>query len=1375
MKVIKNYWKSCLCFLLAFLCIISFIFYTNFLSAIDGGGAPKVAPSTKADSSAGGAKGMMDIHGYRLSVIDLDDSGDKHTNDNGWAYVDSSDVLHTNLGIAKIGYETKNWFYYTFDDVGFNSGGADHHTWLLGDGDLYDVGDNVMSNIKPNEGTDNAELQSLFDTLGVSDYSSEDAFTADLDSKIRGIDLNGDTAKVLKRTFGLDENDERWIVVIECLQAYGFGGGGSDGYRHFIWYGHTGYNCDDGTLGGWYSNSSNRYNDTGWRGASEEHGVSLIQEYNMWGSTSLDAIDGYVVYGALDGDGGGGNKSLANVSVTYTGEPNTSDASKFTSKGTVGGYIDGSLQNWNGSGWSSGFSVNMSTTGSNYTLVYTGTSKLTANAKTSVNDIITKGNSIGGLNLTWSTQEVNGDIHRGVTSAVSSVGGYKSTQAIADKLSGISGITNSSFSDAGFSGQTGTADITSAANATCVKAANSYSTDKAISKKGDFKKGETLGLGTEFIVKGSPVTSNHYVITVSDTGATVTKADTLSYTTNSVGSVTTQDNAVAVVVAKRTTANTNADAVKKGLNSSMTPKNVADTIANNLKYVEVKDTDASSRNVTVGHDTSNKNNGYVIYEVVSGDANAELAGSTKLEDWFLNKYTNNILETAYKEANSGKAFHFGINTTHTVWKKNNSDYYTKADCGAKLLVKTNKDYETTYKLEKSGTEATYDASLKKYYYPASASETFNGSDSIYKYPVTINTKTYDDAKNIDYAFNFIRSATGDIRSLSGITYAKYNDIGDSYDILKMKKAFGVVPSTVKTTAVGKSKVSGTISEVFKFSSIFKRTGNEHGFKDGASAVHGGWANYHTYGTPKKVVDNVTGKIIKVPNACRAMFCLNEPVASKNAGLIFNISSGNKFTYTLTGTAYKYQTAELSEGKNSLLGDKNTQGVATNANKPTGATKKNTNEYRYATVNRNSNVSLSFYPENYMVCKIGGTVFDTSAYKYVTVMSEVKRKAQSSSLYLVKVNTDIADDSTITGSTYSDTMQGGTSSLKNNDDSKNKVSIPAGSDVTVLADPTNVKIDLFGYALDVIDSSKDSTMKTGSHSSLSYGSVVKSGANVASAWGNASDHADKLKSNFTTWADNVMKVENFGADFILDVNNNTKGANFGATIGKVNHTSGAVEDGVYNIVVENGKVLESDIMEGGKVKVSSGAYKQLITQLAADYDCSYDEANALFKDSQIYTAILNAIESSTSSFNTSGKASGVAGSWTSTLGNGTNWYDEKVRTFVIRRYTNLGNTLSDITATDKLDYGLAPTGDASGKENASAGITYDAKWSLSLFFNPAKKADLDKLIFGDGTYFDPSTNTDVTGANNAYTVLLNRTPVKNADFWIPASSTSNFGF
>ena len=1331
MKVIKNYWKSCLCFLLAFLCILGCLNYTSLIYGWQGGGQAESSPYPGGSGPAGIGK-HEEATGFRVGIFNVDSGS------NGYVDISGSNlVVKTNPSAMENYYDGSKWVYFTpFNKNRLWSDGIDNDAGSFAHcNGVLDGQGNVVYYPTTARDTDsgNAAAVAFLNAVGLSSVSCSttqdfENILQTINTALNSIDFQSSQADSLVRAFDADPSSD-YIVVLEVADCFTLDS-----------------SCYNGYLGRLSAlvNFSSKVN---------EH-IHIRQESGMFGvGAPTSAPDGIWVYGNLTG----GNKSLANVSVTYTGEPNTSDASKFESKGTVGGYIDGSLQNWNGSGWSSGFSVNMSRTGSNYTLVYSGTSKLTADEKTSVNDIVNKGNSIGGLNLTWSTYEVNGDIHKGVTTTVNTVDGYSSTQSIADKLSGISGITNSSFSGAGFSGQTGTTDITSAAKATCIKAANAYSTDKAISKSGDFKKGETLGLGTEFIIKGSPVTSNHYIITIGNTGATVTKSEDLNYTTNSVGSVTTQDNAIALVVAKRNTANTNANAVKNGLNSSMTPQAVLSTLASNLSNVEVQETDASARNVTVGHDTSNNNNGYVIYEVVSNIDSSNLTGTTELEDWFLNKYTNNILETAYKQAHSGGAFNFGINTTHTVWK--DSSCYAKADCGANLLVRTNKDYETTYKLDTSGTEATYDASMKKYYYPASASTTFNGTDSIYKYPVTINTKTYDGARNIDYAFNFIRSATGDVRSISGITYSNYNEIGDASDILKMKGNFGVVPATVKTTDVGKRKISGTITESFTFSAIFNRTGSENGYKDGASAVHGGWANYHTYGTPQEVKDNVTGEVTKVPNACRAMYYLNEPVASKNAGLVFNVSTSHKFTYTLTGIAYKYQTAELAEGKNSLLGDKDVHGVATNANKPTGATKKDTNEYRYATVNRNSNVSLNFYPENYMVCKIGGTVFDTAPYQYVTVMSEVKRKAQSSSLYLVKVNTDVADDSTITGSTYSDTMQGGTSSLGNN-----KVSIPAGSDVTVLADPTNVKIDLFGYALDLIDGSKDSTMKTGSHSSLSYGSVVKSGTNVASAWGNAGDHADKLKSNFTTWADNVMKVENFGADFVLDVNNNTKGTNFSATVGKVNHTSGAVEDGVYNIVVENGAIVES-----------ARAYQNMITQIAADYDCSYDEANALFKDSQIYTSILNAIESSTSSFNTSGKTTGVAESWTSTLGNGNNWYDEKVRTFVIRRYTNLGNTLSDITATDKLDYSLAPTGSDSGKENASAGTTYDAKWSLNIFFNSAKKSDLDKLIFENGTYFDPSTNTDVTGANNAYTVLINKTPVKNADFLIPASSTSNFGF
>ena len=49
------------------------------------------------------------------------------------------------------------------------------------------------------------------------------------------------------------------------------------------------------------------------------------------------------------------------------------------------------------------------------------------------------------------------------------------------------------------------------------------------------------------------------------------------------------------------------------------------------------------------------------------------------------------------------------------------------------------------------------------------------------------------------------------------------------------------------------------------------------------------------------------------------------------------------------------------------------------------------------------------------------------------------------------------------------------------------------------------------------------------------------------------------------------------------------------------------------------------------------------------------------------------------------------------------------------------------------------------------------------------------------YYTPNTGTSTSGssnfvtANSSHTILINKAPVKNADFLIPASSTSDFGY
>ena len=1334
MKVIKNYWKSCLCFLLAFLCIISSIFYTNFLNASVGGGVASVPPNLNTGSSEGENEGVLTTQTtfYRITAAVVDQNNNYIYSDNGDGSMSTLASAHSQ--VDPDGTYTFSgshpWIYVASDQVAFKPGGRTCWYYSEVTGSTYAV------HVSDGGDTD-GDWGTLKSILGISDVDDN---AENLNTAFKA--LSDDSEKQAAALFGIDADaTPNYIFIVEQLRSYGTAL--TEAGYHIVMASHF---DDIKVLVGLASSSEID---------SMFNGYNAYQTDPIYGFSSVaDSVNDFFIYSNHPVESG--NKSLANISVTYTGEPNTSDADKFRSEATVGGYVDGALKSWNGSAWDSEFKLNMTRVDSNYTMMFAGISSLNASADVSVNSIIEHGNNLGSFTLNWGTTEVTGDIHAGVTTKVTGINNYASTQAISSKMT-ISGITVNHFSDTtNGNNPVGDDGIRQVIQGTYTKAANNFSSDKALSKSGTLKSGKSLGLGTEFIVRGASVESDHYIITIHDDGtSSVDHKPVIKYNTACSGGVVTDDNAIALVVAQRTPNNQNSDHIKSGLNAQMTPQDVLNTVVGNLNgRISAQTTAAGSRSVSVGHDTSNSNNGYVIYEVVAGDAGTEkiLEGTTELEDWFLNKYTNDILETAYKKANGGNPFYLAINTTHTVWKDDSC--YTTADCGERLLVRTNKDYNTVYKLDKSGTELDWDTNAQKIYYPASASDKFPGSDSTFKFPVTIDTLNYSGNRTLDFAFNFVRSSVDDTRSISGISYGSYSEIGDTKDYLKISNKFGVVP-TVKTTSVGRAQVVGTITETLKFSSIFERTGSENGYKDGQQDTHG--REVYRYDT---VTDSETGATYQVPVYCSYIDYLHEPVSNKNAGLIFNISATNKITYNLTGIVYKYQTAELAEGKNSFLEGVDMHALGINANKPAGATKKNTNEYRYATVHRNAGVDLKFYPENYMVYKIGGTVFDSAPYKYAAVMSEVKRTSESSSLYLFKINTDVEDEnSVVTGSTYSDTMQGGTSSF-----GKNQVSIPAGSDVTVLADATNIKLDLYGYALDLIDGSKDSTMSIGAGSNKTYNSVVKSGENVASAWGNASDHSEKLKSNFITWADNILQVENFGADFVLKVNNQVKGANFSATVGKVNHTSGAVEDGVYNIVVENGEIVKS-----------AGAYNNMIQQIAADYDCSTAEAETIFTDSQIYTAIMNAIESSTSNFNTSGQATGVAESWTSTLGNANNWYDEKVRTFVVRRYTNLGNTLSDITATDKLDYSLAPNGDDSGKENAGAGTTFNANWYLNIFFNSARKDTVDSLLLENGTYYDPSVSTDISGANNAYSVLIKENHVRDADFLIPASSTSSFGF
>jgi hypothetical protein len=299
---------------------------------------------------------------------------------------------------------------------------------------------------------------------------------------------------------------------------------------------------------------------------------------------------------------------------------------------------------------------------------------------------------------------------------------------------------------------------------------------------------------------------------------------------------------------------------------------------------------------------------------------------------------------------------------------------------------------------------------------------------------------------------------------------------------------------------------------------------------------------------------------------------------------------------------------------------------------------NTIDYRVASVKYNGVVN-NFYPEVLMA----GLAYSTNitkwsqianaAYEKLGTIGEYERKAQSSTLYLYRVkNTQNDTANTITGTTYSDSASGSTSTS-----TYDKITVAAGSDVYVKANLDTVSLNLYGYALDLIDKTKDSSK---------YTSIVKSGEDINKAWSNSKTYNATLKA-FANWADTMLTSGNYAVDFELYVDNDKKADNFSGTIGDIKRASYTdtsysyvSEDGVYTIVVENGDIVRTD--EGGSIlmtnktsnttltntPITAGDYNQLIKQIAEDYGVTYNEAVTIFEDSGIYTAILSAIESST---------------------------------------------------------------------------------------------------------------------------------------------------
>lgn len=1106
--------------------------------------------------------------------------------------------------------------------------------------------------------------------------------------------------------------------------------------------------------------------------------------------------DGYTIYGIGDLST---SQVGGNIAVEYDGDVNTSDPGKFKSTGSLIGAGDAGATTSNAY-WD--FAQNKFVDSDDraallkfagkidmsdeYALCFTGVSNhsisdnipLEQRLQTSFEDAPGKGYTSS--SLTWGSPfATGGEYNVGHVWKVTALDGYTSVVPIINRFQDAFNVASSGGKLAiGSSSDNTTTKYSqysvlegSWLNAEEGRGLSSKDVlEKGVNGKYTLKKDEQLGMGYEFIIRGTPVKSREITILVD--GADDGSVDSVSSSQTWEEEYTTAKNIIHPVeevpdytfVGWLVVPHMDDSVTTSIENSLKSSRCDIDALFGAAKSGAPTMVESSGATATIGLGSTLEDKppeGYTVYRIAyKGPPVPQLPGEVILPAYMLNRYFDNVIQTSSKLAGSPQKYTLARDWTWVAW--NSWSYCCKGHNHGPNGFE--RDWVHEYRDTASSEEFGLDNAMIDRYYPKGTG-TWSGAQrsKLYGHGWTqaMNTEGMSEsAYVVDYAFNLVRANTafGDKRAVSGISYQSYQQAtGDSSDLLRISSDFGVTPKTVKKTAPARNSLAvlKTYTETFNIESRFAHDASPMGNHVLPMET---WSCTHSHGSGEdRYTHTVTGQYY--PGIQPHLI---------NGFRSINGAYSDKITYQFKASAMKYTTKDdLGAGKNDFLGGSTSKPLTNGRRNSTEGSITPSNFYRFSTV-RYTDIDLKFHPENYMVFKIGGTDFSQingQPYKLSYVMSEVKRTSKASGMYFFRLNADVTS---VPGTVYSDSMQGGSGIFSMG----STVSIPAGSDVTIAADPTGVAIDLYGYSLDLVQPSDDG--KIGAvGSGRGYNTVVKSGKDAYGEWGNTDSHEKSLQ-HFDTWANNILDIKNFAADFELYVGSGTndlKSENFSATIGRVERgTGGTVEDGIYQLVVEKG------ILQTGK-----GDYNALIQQISQDYGCSTGEAKAMFTESAIYTAIINGMETCKNPKNNSkdvmqglNYTPDILASWTNSLGGDGNWYDETSRTFIIRRFTNLGNKLCDVIATDKIDYQLAPTGGTQSSENVNSALSYNAWWKLNIFFDQNAKNNVNDLLLGSSTYYDPQNGSgNFNPANNAWSVMFNGIPVANADFKIPASSTQDF--
>lgn len=469
--------------------------------------------------------------------------------------------------------------------------------------------------------------------------------------------------------------------------------------------------------------------------------------------------------------------------------------------------------------------------------------------------------------------------------------------------------------------------------------------------------------------------------------------------------------------------------------------------------------------------------------------------------------------------------------------------------------------------------------------------------------------------------------------------------------------------------------------------------------------------------------------------------------NRSAYILNNTHSGGN-TYSAvspyrTGESKDSAGYNISETVNRYVAvDKSTASNATSGMISTGRVKATNSAYGYRAYSvKNYDKTFKFYPEVAMSAwKYDDSTGVLNSYSDVThgtvyVLGEKVRSLKATAMYGIAVN-GAANGKNLAGATKSDTVAAGSDAKALSKKFNNLQVIYAGGNVNVAASG-NFSIDLSGFALDQIDKDKDKKLVTSNGNGV-YTDVVSDNSNLKKTWG--SDAYD-AQSEYKKWVEEVKN--SLAVDMSLQVSKDINGGNvvktyngYKASVGKVD--GGNIESTTsYALTYKNGVVVEDT------------AYAELIKALRQYAGVSSDaEAKALFEASGINKEILSSIESSTNG--SSEKVDGFAGD---------HWYDETVRTFVVRYYKCAPIKMSNITVSDKIDINAGPSQSTKSKTLFSNG--YVGKWYLTVYLKSANSS-MPSLTLYDAK----KQNYD------ADSVLIAKQHVEQADFVIPDATTAD---